>query len=913
MLTLIPSKYRTSGVERSLWDQADSAIRNSELKTEIGISEVAAVVSIPIHEGEQSTKSRDTVVSLERVRRLLRRLGTITADHGVILPIIGVAFRASGSSPYWRDILSAARDESWHEGYFQLIPADSVADAKDLIRDLLEPESIEGYRGVVSAPTVGEIEKLVKSSVPGPGVDVLLDHLFRSPPGLSRESAVRQWIEWAESGMEPQRVVDKEQSGNTPSVSLLATIGGFCADRVARVVISGWRGFVRRKELDTDADLVLVVGPNGTGKSSLLEAIACGLTGRPTEERRRHDGMKSLASEEETATIDLHILDKGNRETESTREADLVTEIEGTGVITRSWRDGRLPTNALQRIIATPSIPPTLQYRLTCFFQDDHEEIYEERSHGKTLLDLFFPLPDEASEPYEAMKQALDELSKIGSKPKPEARLDEARPEVGADIWRRFVDSNERLLRILGEAEAQLGLPREDWSKIDSWLGFAEKFGLEPSLSNTLVALEDWLKARLRQLSSQNTDSMTAGADSHSLGMLQSRRAEIIGQMEIAESGSKNSDSIDRWIVYRGSRFHGQSELGLVLRILFERLEHWSSYGDANTEDLLSPIVAEFKLIDRARLRSCLHQADRLETIVERTRFDVDGMKREKIDIDNKINELLESDPGASLCRRLIRELGEIDKRVISEWWAKYKAWSNSNESIGQLERAFEDYKARVRDLKSVVGAVDRSFEGPGTESLRRTLEKATSLVLRRMALTGEARLEVVADEQVLTDNDDDDNSVVRSRRMLVSRFEDGRDVRHFSTGQRAQVALATMIAQKLIAVEQDAFKFPNRVLVIDDPSTSYDLTNIGRQMTLMRQLAYHPEPAKRFQIFLSSHHDTVSSQLIDSLVPPQGCRLKILHFKAWTMEAGPEIEEFDVQESPELSQRLKEDMESCL
>src|SRR5260370_40722660 len=43
--------------------------------------------------------------------------------------------------------------------------------------------------------------------------------------------------------------------------------------------IENFRGFVRRHRLEVDADIVLLAGPNGYGKSSLLQAIQLLLTG----------------------------------------------------------------------------------------------------------------------------------------------------------------------------------------------------------------------------------------------------------------------------------------------------------------------------------------------------------------------------------------------------------------------------------------------------------------------------------------------------------------------------------------------------------------------------------------------------------------------------------------------------------
>jgi len=50
--------------------------------------------------------------------------------------------------------------------------------------------------------------------------------------------------------------------------------------RLSSVVISGFRGFSETLTLDLSADVILVHGPNGTGKTSLFDAVLWAITGR---------------------------------------------------------------------------------------------------------------------------------------------------------------------------------------------------------------------------------------------------------------------------------------------------------------------------------------------------------------------------------------------------------------------------------------------------------------------------------------------------------------------------------------------------------------------------------------------------------------------------------------------------------
>ncbi len=50
--------------------------------------------------------------------------------------------------------------------------------------------------------------------------------------------------------------------------------------RLTKLKVAGFRGFAREQVIDLDADVILLSGPNGSGKTSLLDAIMWCLTGK---------------------------------------------------------------------------------------------------------------------------------------------------------------------------------------------------------------------------------------------------------------------------------------------------------------------------------------------------------------------------------------------------------------------------------------------------------------------------------------------------------------------------------------------------------------------------------------------------------------------------------------------------------
>ncbi|MFM2244396.1 MAG: hypothetical protein RL071_470, partial [Pseudomonadota bacterium] len=118
----------------------------------------------------------------------------------------------------------------------------------------------------------------------------------------------------------------------------------------------------------------------------------------------------------------------------------------------------------------------------------------------------------------------------------------------------------------------------------------------------------------------------------------------------------------------------------------------------------------------------------------------------------------------------------------------------------------------------------------------------------------------------------------------------DGTNWADASTGQKAQLSLGWMLAQVLTLRSQ----LPAQVLILDDTSTAFDQGNLSRQVTWLRQLAYNDDPEQRWQIFLASHHDELTSRLAELLRPPGDRTLRVIDFTGWRPGYGPEFNAYD-------------------
>jgi hypothetical protein len=84
--------------------------------------------------------------------------------------------------------------------------------------------------------------------------------------------------------------------------------------RLESITLEGFRGFVDRAEIDLSADVIILYGPNGVGKTSLLDAVLWALTGR-IERFAGKGSPVSLYAREGIARVELTL---------ATNEGDVV-------------------------------------------------------------------------------------------------------------------------------------------------------------------------------------------------------------------------------------------------------------------------------------------------------------------------------------------------------------------------------------------------------------------------------------------------------------------------------------------------------------------------------------------------------------------------------------------------------------
>ncbi len=118
------------------------------------------------------------------------------------------------------------------------------------------------------------------------------------------------------------------------------------------------------------------------------------------------------------------------------------------------------------------------------------------------------------------------------------------------------------------------------------------------------------------------------------------------------------------------------------------------------------------------------------------------------------------------------------------------------------------------------------------------------------------------------------------------------------STGQKSQLAICWTINLNLAR----ANKLGHRVIGFDDFTTSLDMNQLIPAAILIRKLAYaNDEDDWKRQVIVTSHHEDLTNRLLDFLLPPAGRTMKVIQFEDWSVEMGPEYECYNVEMGEEV------------
>jgi energy-coupling factor transporter ATP-binding protein EcfA2 len=664
---------------------------------------------------------------------------------------------------------------------------------------------------------------------------------------------------------------------------------GTVITRITEVSLQNFCGFKGKEpfHLNTNADLVLLTGPNGCGKTSFMEALLLLLTGWYGD----RDPVQHLLSR--------HTMQAGDTEAQPYEHCELAARaMSGDTEITLSLKWNRdqqrplpMPTGLPPSQLADDPQDPNqreLDARLCGFFQDRVTYLFDEAAKGHTLRDVFEPLP-------------------LGLK-----KVQEDLPKIDGDLQMRTVEL-EKLWQGESPEVLNAALNQAFQEFLPHYFELAKRAEGWPTAMETLpvivddAALDDFAWQVLQAAGFLHPESYAGLRDAFEDALTQQMRRQIkmaqskaLRQTPETEDLEQQIEDLQRKIqeikqcyptLEEDVQVFAADDATLpdavsVFRALAANAQRWSQVqiptSQSQETQHFKRALEELAAIQEQEAGKCANALDawlrpRRNAYAELQRLEQDYRRlqerREKSFISEEVSSLKE------LQIALRRKLSSL----LKVWQEKhsYTYWK-VNEANRRLAR---EYLASARRAVDWCNCATGSITRPSAILLEALRERAQTVLRRFSLLDGFLPLRLEAENLRRTDSEQD-------RRVYRIKTADGRELQHFSAGQCAQVAVSLLTSQNLAIPHM----LSHRVILLDGVTTAYDLSNLTQEAIFWRQLAYGGEhEQERRQLFISSHYEDMTNHLLDLLVPPQGKEMRLIRFTDWSPETGPKFKELRV------------------
>ena len=691
--------------------------------------------------------------------------------------------------------------------------------------------------------------------------------------------------------------------------------------RLKKLEIENFRGLIGRRTLDVDADLVLIDGPNGYGKTSLLEAIILLLTGwhpalidgKPVASRQLTGSSGGARYAEGTLSA---IAVKKARKTSKDKEAEEPSEdkeaeetceevVIGIELSDYPSRPNGIDDSFFKKPDKQDSEDEQdwdaweLEGRLMSFFQERVRQSFDDAVRGRTLSEALNENPYRVTKTMEAVKRADAELARKLNKNRDE--LDKLRSNE--ESWRqaipefgKWIDAFHSLHHTIREYFARWPTmpPIRDGSdhntsydkdSLDPLEVFADEWMQEETGSHFFdpgTFLQRYREAVRSRIEEYRRDS-DSDIENKEYKKLKEKLTEC--EREIAQI-DRNYPSlerdVDRFIYhFRDGLYHCDVRLSAArwFSILSEKADEWaklareaSGMGRDSGASPLARVSRELEQVDPDaawQLAKALYDwiKPREEAWNRRK-----ALEEERRDLKEQLDEIRTSEKLDQL-----ESLNDRFRLVAQELEKYWKSQRKARDAVNR-KNELEAEKAFFLDAREALDQFNTALDkitAPSSEIADKVVIMLNRLMFRFSLVEGFLPVKI-----------DESNN---ERWMPLT--NDERKIDDLSTGQKAQLAVGLMAAQNL-AVGSD--RLPS-ILVLDDVSSAYDLSNLTREALLWRQLAYGGKGKHKRQVFISSHHEDMTNNLIDLLMPPDGKRMRLLRFVGWRPDTGPEIEQYEV------------------
>lgn len=697
--------------------------------------------------------------------------------------------------------------------------------------------------------------------------------------------------------------------------------------RIRSLTIAGFRGFAGSATFNLDATAVIVSGPNGSGKTSMFDAILWAIAGSVGRLDIDEAELVSKYSPSGEARVELVLTEHGEESLRIVRrfdgESHLSVGVDGTGMITgasaeaalleRLWPDARVapePWNALSRSLTRATY--LQQDTVRDFIESDGEEgrfnVVSEVIGAGRVTELQRQLENSRrswsrtrNDVERRVETLLEERDALAEQV---ARLEESDPALsGLEEWDAWVGEVREVLPV----EDDLGTPdAEALDRVLSGLLAAErrterKAAVADELAEHLVdvPIEGPSLEPLEEAVSRSQENLTRAHEglSQAQQTVAARRREHVGLQDRAQSLRILAQlALDHLGETCPVCAQGYDER-LTRRRLERLMEVDATEFDLGDDDVhRAAAVVEEAEQAAARAEVALREAERQREVRMRWEAGVQHLTAQ-LEVDEipsrgDLRELRESLAARIEKVRQLRERGEsLNLRL-----ARSAELAQRRELMAQLEEVDAEYneqKARFEVLTQTGDEVSQLVNG-----LR---DASRSLVMAELE-----RMEPVLQRTYATVDPHPSFRVVRfltktvrgSGRLWTTVGDQSAKV----TSDRPSTVLSSsqlnvLAVSVFLSLNLGVGTLPLEVAAVDDPLQTLDTVNLLGLADLLRRVR------ERRQVIVSTHDRRLADLLARKLRPVDTEQAtRIVRLSGWAPE-GPRV---DQDEVPADSQPLR-------